>query len=71
MMVKPRCEAIFCVSGNIGASGAWTRRSRMAKLVCFEIEANRNVGPDPALRRRSKGAKSAWNHGDWTLFSHN
>jgi hypothetical protein len=52
MMVKPRESWIFRGSGKVMAGFLHGRQDRMVKLICFKIEANRNVGPGNPHRRR-------------------
>jgi hypothetical protein len=61
MMVKPREGLNFGVGGNSSSSRRLGQENRKMKLVCFGIEANRNVTTDDTQSNDGFDAESAWN----------
>jgi hypothetical protein len=47
MMVNPSQDLCFWMAGNIRIHCKFGQQSRKMKLICFQVEANRNVGRLP------------------------
>jgi hypothetical protein len=58
-MVNPPDGFNLWSFGNVGKDGDSWRKSQKIRLICFEIDANRNVSRLPAQRNFASGRRLA------------